>query len=67
MCCVYSFIPDQCESSLHVKISSPGRTVSIKQKPEDHLKQEPEDHLDLSKFEALFIYFISESGPVLRV
>ena len=42
----YSFIPDQCvESSLQVKISSPARTVSI--------KQEPEDHLDLSKFQAL--------------
>ena len=46
----YSFIPDQrMESSLQVKISSPARTVSIEQKPEDHLKQEPEDHLDLSK------------------
>ena len=47
---LYSFIPDQCvESSLQVKISSPARTVSIKQEPEDHLMQEPEDHLDLSK------------------
>ena len=43
-------------------MSSPSRTVSIKQEPEDHLKQEPEDHLkqepedhmDLSKFQALY-------------
>ena len=51
----YSFFTDQCvESSLQVKISSPARTVSIKQEPEDHLKQEPEDHIDLSKFQALY-------------
>ena len=43
-----------------MKISSPARTVSvkqepedIKQEPEDHLKQEPGDQLDLSKFKAL--------------
>ena len=45
-CLFYSFIPDQCvESSLQVKISSPTRTV--------YIKQEPEEHLDLSKFRAL--------------
>ena len=38
----YCFVSDQSvESSLQVKISSPARTVSV--------KQEPEDHPDLSK------------------
>ena len=56
----YSFIPDQCmESSLQVKISSPARTVSIKQEPEDHLKQEHEDHPYLSKFQALCLCIVS--------
>ena len=57
-----------------MKISSPARTVSIKQEPEDHLKQEPEDHLkqepedhlDLCKFltvlMSVFIYLLKVGG-----
>ena len=56
--CFNFLIPDQCvESSLQEKISSPARTVSIKQEPEDNIKQEPEDHKDLSKFQAPCLYF----------
>ena len=41
-----------------MNISSPDRTVSIKQEPEDHLKQEPEDHMDPSKFQAISLYLL---------